>query len=192
MLKFIYGTMNSSKSLNLLAVAHNYESLQRKIELFKPTIDTRSSQIETRAGLFHSCRNIDSDFDFVKWFLREYYSYNKKLDAILIDESQFLTEEQVIQLGRLSDSYNVDIFCYGLKNDYTGHLFLGSKALLENSDKIEENRTLCKYCNQKATHNLLKINGKVIDDYLESGNVFCGDEEYESVCRNHFYEIINK
>lgn len=192
MLKFIYGTMNSSKSLNLLATAHNYETLNRNIQLFKPAIDTRSLKIESRVGLSHECIRITTNFNFIKWFEDDFIKHpdNEMLSAILVDESQFLTKKQVVELGKISDLYDVDVFCYGLKNNYMGELFEGSKALLENADKIEENRTLCKYCNSKATHNILRLDGEVVDEYLDS-DILIGDEEYESVCREHFYGITN-
>jgi thymidine kinase len=110
--------------------------------------------------------------------------------VIIIDESQFLTKEQVKQLAYICDNFNIPIICHGLKNSYLdGELFEGSAALLYYADKIEETKNICK-CGRKATMNLRILNGKPIYD----GNIInCGDTKptddyYIPVCRKHYFE----
>jgi len=51
-LYFRYGTMDSAKSMNLLAVAHNYRKQGKRVLLMKPRLDTRfgSATITSRCG----------------------------------------------------------------------------------------------------------------------------------------------
>lgn len=186
-LTFRYGVMGSSKSLNLLAVAHNYDELNRNILCLKPALDTRQGNIKSRAGLEREAISIKP-----KDNLLNLIEQNDKINCILVDEVQFFTSQQIDELGNIVDNYNIPVIAYGLKNDYMGNLFEASKRLLEIADEIEEIKTLCKYCNHKATHNLLFLDGKVVDNYLESGNIVCGDSEFVSVCRKHYNNILNK
>src|SRR5690606_3752880 len=52
-LYFRYGTMESAKSMNLLAVAHNYRKQGKRVVLLKPALDDRfgSERIASRSGL---------------------------------------------------------------------------------------------------------------------------------------------
>lgn len=107
------------------------------------------------------------------------------IDVVLVDEAQFLTRAQVEQLARLVDKYGIVVIAYGLKTTFKGTLFEGSEALLILADKIEEIKTLCAFCEHKATMHLLRQG----DSYKEEGNdVFIGDTEFLSVCRRHRYE----
>lgn len=189
-LAFYNGCMSSGKTLELLSMAHNYQELGYKIELFKPVIDTRSRKISSRIGVSKECLLTDSHFNFHDWYINNYRKFNKELKAIFVDEAQFLTEKQIEELAKLVDVYSIDVFCFGLRLDYMGHLFAGSKKLLEMADHTYELKTLCKYCGSKATHNILSIDGVVVTDYLPDGEVLIGDEEFQSVCRKHFVEIV--
>jgi thymidine kinase len=180
--------MNSSKTANLLMVAHNYESQGKTIIIFKPSIDTRSSKgyIESRVGIKHICIDINEKVDIYKYIMDNIEPYS----AILIDECQFLTKKQVLELTEIADEMNIPIICYGLKNSYVkGEIFEGSLALLYYADSIEEIKTVCEYCNKKATMNLRILNGEPI----YSGNTIkCGDIERENdyyipACREHYF-----
>lgn len=199
-LYFNYGTMNSSKTANLLMVAHNYESQGRRILCLKPSSDTRwngedgRGQIVSRAiekpldcflvseeeNLFELIRikNLETQKEFSKGF-----------SAVLIDEAQFLTEEQVKQLAEVVDKLGISVLCYGLKNRYTeGELFTGTKALLYYAHSIQEIKTICKYCNNKATMNLRVVDGYAIysGDEVDIGDVVGKDDFYAQVCYHHY------
>jgi thymidine kinase len=109
------------------------------------------------------------------------------VDVVLVDEAQFLTHAQVEQLAQLVDRYNVVVIAYGLKTTFKGTLFEGSEALLILADKIEEIKTLCAFCEHKATMHVLRQGNA----YKEEGDdVFIGDTEFLSVCRRHRYELL--
>lgn len=188
---FKYGNMNSGKSLLLLAAVHNYESQGKKIILLKPSLDTRSKtgMIESRVGISHDCIDIDRSTDILELLNIKAVNSLSGVSAIILDEGQFLTKEQVKQLAYICDEYDIPILVYGLKNSYLdSELFEGSAALLYYADKIEEIKTVC-HCGRKSTMNLRILKGKPI----YSGEIVnCGDTEeaedyYIPVCRKHYY-----
>ena len=154
---FTYSTMGAGKSANLLMVAHNYELQGKEVLLLTPAIDDRKDVgvIRSRTGMVRYAYAIfeeDSLLDIVNEGLKE----GMDIHCILVDESQFLTREHVIQLSEIADYFNVPVMCYGLKNDFQNKLFEGSEALLLYADKIQEIKTICvkECCRKKAIMNL--------------------------------------
>ncbi|KRN09391.1 thymidine kinase [Liquorilactobacillus mali] len=182
---FRYGTMNSGKSVELLKVAHNYRESGKKVILLTSSLDTRSGVgcISSRIGISHEAIPVSNETSIMGDIIDEDML---KIDpsCILIDESQFLTSKQVEELASIVDLFGIPVICYGLKNDFSNNLFEGSKALLTLADKLEEIKTVCRYCNKKATMNLRMVNGKPV---YEGEQVQIGDEEYISVCRRHWH-----
>jgi thymidine kinase len=182
-LYFRYGQMNASKSMQLLTVAHNYEESGKSPLLLTPSIDNRYGigKITSRVGIQKEATIINRETNILTLIMK----ITPKIDCILIDEAQFLTEEQVLQLTIIADMHNIPIIAYGLKNDYRNQLFEGSKALLVFADKIEEIKTICKYCNKKATMILKTKDEKPVyqGEQIEIG----GNDLYTSVCRKHYY-----
>jgi len=171
-LYFRYGTMSSSKTANLLMVAHNYKLQGKSVLLIKPILDDRfGEKIKSRCGL-------ESEVDYLLEKDDSYLRYLdadilKKLDAILVDESQFLTKNQVDTLRNIS--FSIPVLCYGLRTDYKTNLFEGSKRLMEIADTIEEIKTTCYFCNKKATVNLKFRNNLIIKD--GSNDIELGTED---------------
>ena len=111
---------------------------------------------------------------------------NSIVDCVLIDEAQFLTQNQVIQLGKIVDELDTPVLAFGIRTDFQGNLFEGSKYLLAWADNLKEIKTVC-HCGRKATMVLrLNAKGEVVSDgtQIEIG----GEEKYVSVCRKHFIE----
>lgn len=187
-LYFNYGAMQSSKSANLLMVAHNYESQGKEVLLLTPAIDDRRDVgvIHSRVGIESYAYAIfkeDNLLDIVNEDLKE----GTEINCILVDESQFLTREHVIQLSEIADYFNIPVMCYGLKNDFQNRLFEGSETLLLYADKIQEIKTICAKdrCGKKAIMNLRLNDGTPVYDGLQ---IQIGDEEYVPVCRKHYHE----
>lgn len=186
---FKYGTMNSSKSANLLMTAHNYESQGKNVIIMTSALDTRAgnAKVESRVGLTADAMSImpqDNVYELYADYM-EMSGYDPRdIACVLIDEAQFLTQEQVEQIAYgIVDGEEIPVICYGLKTDFQGHLFNGSKALFELADKLEEIKTVCQFCNKKATMNLRTVNGMPVYD---GEQVQIGDQEYLSVCRHHW------
>jgi len=182
-LYFRYSAMNAGKTTQLIQVKHNYEERGQNVLVLKPSIDQRSSvnTIKSRIGIECDCVLIKEDSDIIKLVI----DYNKKtpINCILVDEAQFLTRKQVMDLCYVIDEHNFPCIAYGLRSDFKGNLFPGSQALLAMADAIEELKTIC-WCGKKALMNTRLLNGKAI--YEGEQVMIGGNESYISLCRKHW------
>lgn len=185
-LYFRYGTMGSSKTANLLMVAHNYEQQGKEIIIIKPSIDNRDGikNVSSRTGLH---RKADIILDKKTNLLVEVtkITEEKNINCILVDEAQFLTKLNVEELRFLTNK--IPVICYGLRTNYLTNTFEGSLRLLELADSIEEIKTTCFYCNNKAIINAkyytrVNSNYTVIVKKGSSLPEIGGDELYLSMC----------
>lgn len=179
-LYYIYGTMGSAKSANLLTKAYSLLERGFKVILMKPGIDTRDkSIIKSRIGISMKCDTFDKDYDF-KDFEQRYDILQTDKVWVLIDEIQFITEEQGFMIADIVDrNSNINIICYGLRTDYLGELFPGAKSILGVADTIEEIKSTCS-CGRKTIYNAKLNNG--INTSKESIDVG-GDDKYVALCR---------
>lgn len=182
-LVFRYGTMNSSKTANLLMVAHNYLAQNKEIYLIKPVCDTRDGLVSIKSRAFKEgmlCNLVMTpEMSSIEELLTEYTN----LQCILVDECQFLSEKNIDALRKVK--LDIPIICYGLRTDYKGKLFSGSRRLFEISDSIEEIKTVCVKCNKKAIINSkFIINEKGIRSIVYEGEQIDlgGEEKYEPLC----------
>ena len=169
-LYFRYGTVGSAKTLNLLAVAHNYQQQHKRVIVLKPKLDVRfgAQEVTSRAGLtMQADRLISGDTVFSA-------DEFKGTDCVVVDEAQFLSKDVIDQFRMIATTENIPIICYGLRTDFRGRLFEGSQRLLEISDSIEEIKTTCAYCNRKAIFNLKLLNG---NPTLDGPTIELGAEE---------------
>src|SRR5579862_837462 len=182
-LYFRYGTMDSAKTLNLLAVAHNYRKQGKRVMLAKPRMDDRfgAGKIKSRSGL-------EADADLLidagaRLDPRDFAD----LDCVLVDEAQFLAPEVIEDLRRITIKPGVPVICYGLRTDFKTRLFPGAARLMELADAIEEVKVTCQYCGKKATCNLRLVDGVPA---LEGPQVLLGaDEQYVPVCFAHWDDM---
>ena len=180
---FRYSAMNAGKSTALLQIAYNYEEQGQRVRLFTAGIDDRSGAgcIASRLGLQRQADVFDDHTDFFAMLSQE-----AGLACVLIDESQFLSPEQVRQLHRLANVSNMPVICFGLRSDFQGNAFPGSAQLLTLADDIEEIKTICA-CGRKATMNIRMDNqGRRVHAgaQVEIG----GNERYQQVCARCFYK----
>ena len=188
---YTHGTMNSGKSIEVLKVVHNYEEQNKRVILLTSGLDdrTRVGEVSSRIGIRKDAGCIYKDTDIFQYIrgIESQVTDGRQLYAIVVDECQFLTLEQVRQLSRIVDELKVPVLCYGLKNDFMNQLFEGSRALLIYADKITEIKTVCKYCNRKATMNLRLHNGVPVyeGEQIQIG----GNESYQAVCRSCYHNV---
>ena len=157
--------------------------------LFLPKVDAdaNKNKIHSRIGLIADAISVDTSFDFFEYV--QSLKNEKKVDAILIDEVQFLTKDQVRQICKISDTLNIPSMCYGIRTDFRGELFEGSSELLALADNLIELKTVCD-CGRKATMVVrLDESGKVITagEKIQIG----GNDSYKVYCRKHFRELTN-
>ncbi len=185
-LYFNYSSMNAGKSTMLLQANHNYIERGMKPEIYTSNLDSRfgTGEIVSRIGLKSKSNIFDIKTDIYSEILNK--RNKKKIDCVLIDEAQFLTKDQVTQLGQVVDTLNIPVLTFGIRTDFQGNLFEGSKYLLAWADNLKEIKTVC-HCGRKATM-VLRLNelGQIVEDgsQIDIG----GEEKYVSVCRKHFNE----
>lgn len=184
-LYFNYSTMNAGKSTVLLQASHNYRERGMRTMLLTAKLDDRISEgrIGSRIGLEAEADTFSPDENlFIAVKTR---NASGRLACVLVDEAQFLEEEQVWQLARVADDLKIPVMCYGLRTDFQGQLFPGSAVLLAVADNLREVRTIC-WCGSKATMVVrLGADGGVQE---EGDQIAIGDDIYVSLCRKHWRE----
>lgn len=177
-LYYRYGAMNSGKTTSILQVSHNYEERDQKVALAKPSTDTKGTEkIISRLGIAKEVDLLISPNDNVQ----EMFQKCGKVDALIIDEAQFLQPEQVDQLLEIAVFQDVPVLAYGLRTDFQAVAFPGAQRLLELAHSIEELKTICR-CGKKATFNGRLKNGELT---FSGDQVAIDGEEnitYESLC----------
>ena len=183
-LYFYYASMNAGKSSTLLQAAFNYGERGMRVSLWTAAIDDRPGfgAISSRIGLASDAHRFTAETDIFDYVIREHGE--GRVDCVLVDEAQFLTEAQVWQCARLADETGTPVLCYGLRTDFQGKLFPGSAALLGIADSLVELKAIC-HCGRKATMNLrVDATGKAVNqgEQTEIG----GNDRYLALCRKHF------
>jgi len=183
---FYYSTMAAGKSMEIIKVAYNYDIQGKKVVTFTSQMDDRFEvgKIWSRAGFEMEAYTYAHDTNIADFIL----SLEKRPASVLIDEAQFLTKEQVIELTELVDQYGITVMCYGLKNDAFNQLFSGSNYLLIYADNIKELKTECWYCHKKATMNL-RFDEDGFPVYEGEQIDIGGNEKYLPVCRKCYKEV---
>lgn len=180
-LYYRYSTMNAGKSIDVLKIAHNYEEQNKRVLIFTSALDDRYEQgyVASRMGTKKPAIIFSRETSLRDRVDQEITC--GQIFCILIDEAQFLTHKQVEELTDIVDNYKIPVIAYGLKNDFQNNLFEGSRALLIYADKIEEIKTICWFCNKKATM-VLRFDGDK-PTYTGEQIVIGGNESYLPVCR---------
>jgi thymidine kinase len=185
-LYFYYASMNAGKSSNLLQADFNYRERGMETMLFTAAAHDRAGYgiIDSRIGLTASAHayRADTDLrDMVEEELRK-----RRLDCVLVDESQFLSRDQVRQLASICDDLNIPVLAYGLRTDFQGNLFEGSGALLALADSLVELKAVCE-CGRKATMNLrIDSAGRSVRSGAQTQ--IGGNDSYVALCRRHFMQ----
>ena len=184
-LYFKYGVMGSSKTAQALITKFNYEERGMSVWLIKPQIDSRDGIgiVKSRAGLSASSYVFPPEEDIYSSFQQKQL---QRMDVIIVDECQFLSEEQVDQLSMIVIDYNIPVLCFGLRADFRTKMFPGSKRLMEIADSITEIKTICS-CGRKATVNVrLDEQGKIITEGEQI--LIGGNDRYTAMCYQCFIE----
>ena len=187
-LYFKYGAMGSSKTAQALITKYNYEENDMEVWLIKPSADTRDGAgiVRSRIGLESICEIISPDMDI---YARYREDFSEKCNAVIVDECQFMTVEQINQLRAIVDNFSVPVMCFGLRTDFQTKLFPGSMRLMELADCIEEIKTMCD-CGCKAT-----VNARISDGYIVTEGaqvVLGGNDSYIAMCHRCYIRGIQE
>ncbi len=183
-LYFNYSSMNAGKSTALLQANHNYLERGMKTKMFTFSGDNRyeENRIVSRIGISADALPFSEDTDLFQSLIED--KDQIEIKCVLIDEAQFLTKKQVAQLGKIADELDTAVLAFGIRTDFQGELFEGSKYLLAWADNLKEIKTVC-WCGRKATMVVrLDKKGNIVSqgEQLEIG----GNEKYVPLCRAHF------
>ena len=183
-LYFNYSSMNAGKSTALLQANHNYLERGMKTKMFTYSGDNRfeENKIVSRIGISSAAHSFSSSTNLFESLKED--EEKEEIRCVLIDEAQFLTKEQVKQLGKIVDELDIAVLAFGIRTDFQGELFEGSKYLLAWADNLKEIKTVC-WCGRKATMVVrLDKKGNILThgDQVEIG----GNEKYVPLCRAHF------
>ena len=187
-LYFYYSAMNAGKSTALLQSAYNYEERGMRSEIFTAQLDNRfgEGKVTSRIGLAKPAHLFDTDTQLFQHI--EALHQDQPPNAVFIDEAQFLSKAQVMQLIHVVDDLDIPVLAYGLRTDFLGETFTGSHYLLAWADKLTELKTVC-HCGRKANFVVrLDEQGYAIrhGEQVEIG----GNDRYESMCRKHFKSLV--
>ena len=176
-LYFKFGCMGASKTAEALMTRYRYEQIGKNWLFAKTSLETRDGArvIKSRIGLsYDNVLYLDEVLG-----MADYSDY----DCIIVDEAQFSTKEQIDQLSFIVDAFDIPVICYGLKTDFKGEFFEGSKRLFEIADKLCEIKQIC-WCGRKAIFNAKIVNGRMVTqgEQIDIG----GDEKYVALCRKHY------
>ena len=188
-LYFKYGAMGSSKTAQALITKYNYEENDLRVWLIKPSADTRDGQqiLRSRIGLEAEVEVIPPDMDICARFRETRQGH---CDVIIVDECQFLTEEQINQLRSIVNDENIPVMCFGLRTDFQTRLFPGSRRLMEVADTIQEIKTICD-CGAKATVNArIDADGHIVTEGAQV--VLGGNDSYIAMCHKCYIRGIRE
>lgn len=181
-LYFYYSAMNAGKSTTLLQSAHNYEERGMRVLLLTPQLDSRSGagRIGSRIGISREATAFREADDLFVLTRQEHLK--SPLACVLVDEAQFLSPRQVLQLTLVCDRLSIPVLCYGIRTDFRGEPFEGSKYLLSWADELIEIKTICP-SGKKATMNArLDAQGRRVWE----GDQVCIGDNYLSLSRREF------
>jgi len=184
--KLFHGTMNASKSAQLLMQAYNFERQGKTFLIFQPKKNTRNNgKVKSRALNDERDALAIGDDELMTMLMMARFH---QPDFIFVDEIQFMSKKNVDELAFISTHLDIPIFAYGLLISYTGELFEGSKRAIECGFSLQELKMQCDFCSNKSTHHLLYDNGEIV---LDGEPIHVGDEEYKSVCYDCFRDKTN-
>jgi thymidine kinase len=187
-LYFYYSAMNAGKTTTLLQSAYNYHERGMRTLILTPALDNRFGEgiVASRIGLKANARRFSGEEDLFAMVQADIAALGA-LHCVFVDEAQFLTRAQVWQISDVVDKLNVPVLAYGLRTDFRGELFEGSRYLLAWADNLEEIKTIC-HTGRKATM-VVRVDeqGRAVTDgpQVEIG----GNDRYVSVSRAEFKNI---
>ncbi len=190
-LYFYYSSMNAGKSTTLLQADFNYRERGMETMLWTAALDNRydphnfdTGVITSRIGLQADARKFDPTTELWAAIVEEHSA--RPLACVLVDEAQFLSRDQVLQLARVADEGGIPVLCYGLRTDFQGELFPGSAALLALADALIELKAVC-HCGRKSSMNLrVDADGNAVKAGAQTE--IGGNDRYLALCRKHFME----
>jgi thymidine kinase len=188
-LKFFWGPMDCGKSTLALQMDYNHSRQGRRGIVLTRNDRSMGPHVTTRIGLSHDAVEVTDDLDLVT-LVRQRWAAGAAVDYLICDEACFYTETQIEQLADLVDTYDVDVYAFGLATDFRAHLFPAAQRLFELADSVHrlQVEVLC-WCGRPGLLNARVVGGVVA---REGEQVVIGDTggeaevRYRVLCRRHY------
>ncbi len=177
-IEVVCGSMFSGKTEELIRRLKRAKFAKQKVEIFKPSIDTRYSEVDVVSHDRHSIQStpVDSAASIAK--------LSAGIDVVGIDEAQFLDDGLVDVCNELANQ-GVRVIVAGLDMDFQGKPFGPIPALCSVADEVTKVHAICVKCGALAyiSHRLV----------ANDNRVFLGEQaEYEPLCRECYRKSLNK
>lgn len=185
---FRYGSMNASKSAQLIMDWYNANQNNKEVLVFKPSLDNRFGETKVASRAIQT--EVEA-YPISPISMNAMYTMalNSNARVILADEIQFFTKEQIEELALIVDKVGITVIAYGLMTNFKGELFEGSKRLVELADVVERIRSECTLCDKEGLMNARFINGEFAKEGQE---ILIGAEEsYKVLCRKCYNKFKN-
>jgi len=179
-IEVIAGCMFSGKSEELIRRLKRAQIARQKVQVFKPSIDTRYSEIEVVSHNGEKITGIP-----VKDSAKLYSLIDKNADVIGIDEAQFFDDGIVEVANKLADD-GFRVILAGLDMDFRREPFGPMPQLLAIADDVQKLHAICTICGEDAMYTQRLINGQPAN-YNDPVIMIGASEKYEARCRKHHY-----
>jgi len=177
----ITGSMFAGKSEELIRRARRALFAKRKVQVFKPSVDTRydETMVVTHMGVRHEAIAVKG--------VRELESaVAPDTQVIVVEEAQFFDKSIVTLTQKWADEGR-DVILGGLDQDFRREPFGPMPQLMCLADEVVKLRAICMKCGGLASHTYRMINGKPAHE--DDPIVLIGaTEAYEARCRR-CYEL---
>jgi thymidine kinase len=187
-LRFYWGPMDCGKSTMALQMNYNH-SRQGRRGLVTTRIDrSLGPQVTTRIGLAHEAIEVTDSLD-LRTLVRDAWADGVRVDYLICDEASFYAVEHVEQMADLVDSYDVDVYAFGLATDFRSCLFPAAQRLFELADSVAriQVEVLC-WCGREGLLNARVADGRVAregEQVVIGDTVDTADVRYQVLCRRH-------
>lgn len=177
-IEVVCGSMFSGKTEELIRRLRRAKFAKQKVEIFKPSIDTRYSEDDV---VSHDQTTIPSTPIYSS---AQILLLSSDIDVVGIDEAQFLDEGLVDVCNQLANR-GVRVIIAGLDMDYKGVPFGPIPALCAVADEVTKVHAICVRCGSLAY-----ISHRTVDN---DRRVLLGEtHEYEPLCRECYQKAIEE
>lgn len=177
-IEVVCGSMFSGKTEELIRRLKRAKFAKQKVEIFKPSIDVRYSEVDVVSHDRHSIQSTPVDSSMAISLL------SSGMDVVGIDEAQFLDDGLVDVCNNLANQ-GVRVIVAGLDMDFQGKPFGPIPALCSIADEVTKVHAICVKCGALAyiSHRLVANDRRVL----------LGEQaEYEPLCRECYKKAMAK
>ena len=168
-IEVVCGSMFSGKTEELIRRMKRAKFAKQKVEIFKPSLDTRYSEEDVVSHDKNTIRSTPIDSSGAILLLAS------DIDVVGIDEAQFFDDGLVEVCNQLANN-GIRVIVAGLDMDYKGIPFGPIPALCAIADEVTKVHAICVKCGALAyvSHRLIHNDKRVL----------LGEkDEYEPLCR---------